>query len=177
MPKLTEDILSNFKKEKKLRRETATKERLMQELLDTHITPHMPRTLDQCFALASISSGYNKTFTGGTISFKPIFDTKDTDLALGTAIKVSENLRKHGWNITSEPHAIARQYSKDMGINLQAIREESPISIDITFGGFKETDNCKLVEKEITIASQYIPEHTEVRLSVECNDPTTKPVS
>lgn len=176
MKTVLEAVQENVKKERKSRRDAATRERSMLALIEDHFLPHMPRTLERCFELSTLIPNYGRVFSGFIVVFRPVVDTgqeAENKRAIGTITKVATGLVKGGWAITTEPHAMVREYSKEMGIELTASRvgeKGRQITLAMTFGGIKNTDNCRLVEKEVIIEASYTPERKGTRLVVECDE-------
>lgn len=168
MATVLEAMEEQRKQDTKDRRALAKKSQTARAMIEEHVLPYMPRTLEACFRLERVSSAYGPGMTFAAID---VGDDKKTRKASGTIEKVAKGLKKGGWTITQEPSAEARTYAKDMTIQLSAsrIEEEKYLSFYMNFNGFKGTQNCRLVEKEVIVA--YVPEHTETRLVVECEEP------
>lgn len=178
--KMEEERTSRLKREQSLHE--------MDTIIRGSILPHIPRMLHGCYEVVGVEAGYVYPLSHFSLTLLPKVDMTDpeySEIALGTIAKLATALETAGWQITKQPEAQASTYSNDMTILLDAKRILAPslldrltkrgapvreVAVSFNFKGAHETDRCKLVEEEITVKEQYIPEHKETRLVVVCDD-------
>lgn len=178
--KLEQERASRLKRDQSLRE--------MDTIIRSSILPHIPRMLHGCYEVVGVEPGYDYPLKHFSLTLRPKVDMKDpeyAEIALGTIAKLATALERVGWRITKHPEARANDYTKDMTILLDAQRVLAPslldrltrrnapvreVEVSFMFKGAHETDRCKLVEEEITVKEQYIPEHKETRMVVVCDE-------
>lgn len=187
---LKESITRKLDYSDKNHRESLERNKKGRWLLEETVLPHMPRTLGEYFTPNYVSvmhSSFSKTMQLH-VDFNPRNAEYDTALVLGTMRKVSDGLQSGGWTITSDLEAVLT--GSTLTITIEATLNEMPelprswgtgffrkpedtikkISLVMSFERIKETENCRLVEKEVTVPATE--EHKEKRTTLVCDEVT-----
>lgn len=144
-----------------------------------------PRSLADCWSMGSLVGNTSRIWVAlsPTVNLR---NPRQNRIAVGTIDKVVTVLGAHGWDVGPRPAVsesggslnvkvaarkrhIVRYGRRQSWRRLWRRKErEVTTALEINFFGLRETDNCKLVEKVVTV--EEVPEHTETKLVVECDD-------
>ena len=164
-------------REQALRRERNRLQR-QGEVVFLALLRQFPATLGQFFSITSFVATAawddKRQFANMHVAFAPTHNLAEASVlerTLGTVPKLVAALERLDWQIRNRGKIDVSTYSvasDGMYITVSATKDN--LSLYLRFEHIPNTATCKLVERDVTVASEYIPEHTEKRMVVECTD-------
>ncbi|KKN72501.1 hypothetical protein LCGC14_0410050 [marine sediment metagenome] len=140
------------------------------------LLPFMPSTLGTTYQVSSLrtSPSYTDASKLGDIhlSLEAVGDVDQpgmVDRMLGTITKMGKALTRQGWEVRNKGKA-RESFDPKGGLSITVSASKAGVSLHCNFDCIPNTENCKLVEREVTVASHYVPEHQEKQMVVECTD-------
>ena len=139
------------------------------ERLEEFVLPYMPRTLGEYFETNYISFVIANQLR---LDFHPREADYPAEKVLGTLRKIQDGLTKGGWTLKS---GLAPSfYGSVLVIRLEATREvidgtSEPytLTLKLAFERLKNTEHCKIVDKEVLV--EAVEEHYETKKELVCD--------